>query len=48
MTYYNIKSHKKQGFTLYLEDIFLEKLMVIGEGGGGRSQIDPPPPPSVF
>ena len=36
MTYYNIKSHKKQGFTLYLEDIFLEKLMVIGEGGRGQ------------
>ena len=25
MTYDNIKSHKKQGFTLYLEDTFFEK-----------------------
>ena len=25
VTYDNIKSHKKQGFTLSLEDIFLEK-----------------------
>ena len=34
MTYDNIKSHKKQGFTLSLEDTFLEK-----QQGG---QIDPP------
>ena len=34
MTYDNIKNHKKQGFTLSLEDTFLEK----PEGG----QIDTP------
>ena len=32
---------KKQGFTLYLQDIFLEKLKREG-------QIDPPPPPSFL
>ena len=31
MTYDDIKSHKKKGFTLSLEDAFLEKTT----GGGG-------------
>ena len=37
VTYDNIKSHKKQGFALSLENTFLEKPQ-------GEGQIDPPPP----
>ena len=40
MTFDNTKSHKKPGFTLPLENTFLEK----PQGGGGSNQ--PPPPPS--
>ena len=39
MTFDNTKSHKKPGFTLPLENTFLEK----PQGGGGSNQ--PPPPP---
>ena len=38
MPYDNIKSHKKPGFTLSLEDTFFEKPQ-----GGWGDQIDPPP-----
>ena len=35
VTYDNIKSHKKQGFTLSSEDTFLEK----PQGGGGPKYV---------
>ena len=37
-----LKVPKNQGFTLSLEDTFLEKPQ--GGGGGGGGQIDPRPP----
>ena len=40
MTYDNIRIHKNHGFTLYLEDKFLEKTE---KGGGGGSKLTPPP-----
>ena len=39
MTYDNIKSHKKQGFNLFLEEMFLE----IPGGGGGGPKLTPQP-----
>ena len=41
VTHDNIKSHKKQGYTLSLEDEFFK----ISQGCG--DQINPPPPSSV-
>ena len=38
MTYDNIKSHKKQGFSLFLEEMFLE----IPRGLDGGGETDPP------
>ena len=41
MTYDNFKSHKKQGFTLSLEDTFMEKPK-------GEVKFTPPPPRNPF
>ena len=38
-----IKSHKNQGFTVCLENIFLERPQKSGGGGGGGVLIDPRP-----
>ena len=39
MTYDNIKSHKKQGFSLFLEEMFLE----IPRGVEGGEKLTPQP-----
>ena len=46
VTYDNIQSHKKQGFTLFSEDIFLEK----PQGGVKLTTPRPPshPTPAAF
>ena len=36
LVYDNFKSHKKQGFMLFLENTFLETPRGSGEGGGGQ------------